>query len=106
MNPLVISGARPLTVDPPLDLAPMAGITDMTYRLLLRRIGGVGLVTMEFVSSEGLSRGNRRTERLLRFDPAERPLSIQIYGADAAGRRRERRPDRGTAHRLESADGP
>ena len=61
----------------------MAGITDLTYRLLLRRIGGVGLVTMEFVSSEGLARGNRRTERLLRFDPAERPLAVQIYGADA-----------------------
>ena len=56
----------------------------MTYRLLLRRLGGVGLVTMEFVSSEGLTRGNRRTERLLRFDPDERPLSVQIYGADAA----------------------
>jgi tRNA-dihydrouridine synthase B len=76
-------GVHPCTVDPPLVLAPMAGITDMTYRLLLRRIGGVGLVTMEFVSSEGLSRGNKRTRRLLRFDPAERPLSIQIYGADA-----------------------
>ncbi len=62
----------------------MAGITDMTYRLLLRRIGGVGLVTMEFVSSEGLTRGSKRTERLLRFDPRERPLSVQIYGADAA----------------------
>ena len=61
----------------------MAGITDMTYRLLLRRIGGVGLVTMEFVSSEGLTRGNRRTERLLRFDEGERPLSVQIYGAAA-----------------------
>src|SRR5204863_6100737 len=76
-------GVRPCTVDPPLVLAPMAGITDMTYRLLLRGIGGVGLVTMEFVSSEGLTRGNWRTERLLRFDPEERPLSIQIYGADA-----------------------
>ena len=76
-------GVRPCTVDPPLVLAPMAGITDMTYRLLLRRIGGVGLVTMEFVSSEGLSRGNKRTERLLRFDPEERPLSIQIYGSSA-----------------------
>ncbi len=40
-------------------------------------------MTMEFVSSEGLTRGNRRTERLLRFDPTERPLSVQIYGADA-----------------------
>jgi nifR3 family TIM-barrel protein len=44
----------------------------------------VGLVTMEFVSSEGLTRGNRKTQRLLRFDPAERPLSVQIYGADDA----------------------
>jgi nifR3 family TIM-barrel protein len=78
------AGTRPAPVDPPLILAPMAGITDMTYRLLLRRIGGLGLVTMEFVSSEGLTRGNRKTERLLRFDPAERPLSVQIYGADAA----------------------
>ena len=78
------AGTRPCAVDPPLILAPMAGITDMTYRLLLRRIGGVGLVTMEFVSSEGLTRGNRKTERLLRFDAAERPLSVQIYGADAA----------------------
>ncbi len=77
------AGTRPCAVDPPLVLAPMAGITDMTYRLLLRRIGGVGLVTMEFVSSEGLTRGNKRTERLLRWDPAERPLSVQIYGADA-----------------------
>jgi nifR3 family TIM-barrel protein len=77
------TGARPCTVDPPLVLAPMAGITDMTYRLLLRRIGGVGLVTMEFVSSEGLTRGNKRAMRLLRFDPEERPLSIQIYGSDA-----------------------
>ena len=75
---------RPLAFSPPLVLAPMAGITDMTYRLLLRRLGGVGLVTMEFVSSEGLTRGNWRTARLLRFDPAERPLSVQIYGSDVA----------------------
>jgi nifR3 family TIM-barrel protein len=74
---------RPVSIDPPLVLAPMAGITDMTYRLLLRQLGGIGLVTMEFVSSEGLTRGNARTERLLRFDPEERPLSIQIYGSDA-----------------------
>ena len=93
------AGTRPCAVSPPLVLAPMAGITDMTYRLLLRRLGGVGLVTMEFVSSEGLTRGNWRTERLLRFDPDERPLSVQIYGADAARDGPGRRARRGDAGR-------
>jgi tRNA-dihydrouridine synthase B len=69
-------------VDPPLILAPMAGITDHAYRLMLRRIGGVGLVTMEFISSEAISRGNARQRRKMVFSDEERPLSIQIYGSD------------------------
>ena len=73
-------GAVP--VDPPLILAPMAGITDRQFRVILRELGGVGLVTMEFVSSEGLVRGNRRTLRLMRYSERERPISIQIYGSD------------------------
>jgi len=70
-------------VDPPLILAPMAGITDHVYRLMLRRIGGVGLVTMEFISSEAITRGNARQLRKMVFSEEERPLSIQIYGSDA-----------------------
>ena len=58
-----------VTLDQPLILAPMAGITDQYFRLILKRIGGVGLVTMEFISSEGLTRGARRTERLMRWEP-------------------------------------
>lgn len=73
-----------LTIDPPLVLAPMAGITDHVYRLMLRRIGGVGLVTMEFISSEAITRGNARQMRKLYFSEDERPLSIQIYGSDPA----------------------
>ena len=69
-------------IDPPLVLAPMAGITDHVYRLMLRRIGGVGLVTMEFISSEAISRGNARQLRKMVFSDEERPLSIQIYGSD------------------------
>ena len=72
----------PLSIDPPLVLAPMAGITDHAYRLMLRRIGGVGLVTMEFISSEAIVRGNARQLRKLVFSDEERPLSIQIYGSD------------------------
>jgi tRNA-dihydrouridine synthase B len=72
----------PVRIDPPLVLAPMAGITDHVYRLMLRRIGGVGLVTMEFISSEAITRGNARQLRKLVFSDEERPLSIQIYGSD------------------------
>jgi nifR3 family TIM-barrel protein len=72
----------PLRIDPPLVLAPMAGITDHVYRLMLRRIGGVGLVTMEFISSEAITRGNARQLRKMVFSDEERPLSIQIYGSD------------------------
>ncbi len=72
-----------LSFDPPLILAPMAGITDHVYRLMLRKIGGVGLVTMEFISSEAITRGNARQRRKLFFAEEERPISIQIYGSDA-----------------------
>ncbi len=70
-----------LDVSPPLILAPMAGITDRQFRLILREIGGVGLVTMEFISSEGLTRGSDRSRALMRFSESERPISIQIYGS-------------------------
>jgi nifR3 family TIM-barrel protein len=73
-----------LAVDPPLILAPMAGVTDRDFRLLVRRIGGVGVVTMEFVSSRAIVGGHARALELMRFDPEERPLSIQIYGSDVA----------------------
>jgi tRNA-dihydrouridine synthase B len=71
-----------LEIRPPLVLAPMAGITDQAYRLMLRSIGGVGLVTMEFISSEAISRGSARQLRKMIFSEEERPLSIQIYGSD------------------------
>jgi nifR3 family TIM-barrel protein len=71
-----------VTIDPPLVLAPMAGVTDRQFRLVLRRVGGVGLVTMEFISSEALTRGNARTLRMMHYSEEERPLSIQVYGSD------------------------
>jgi nifR3 family TIM-barrel protein len=71
-----------IAVDPPLVLAPMAGITDRQFRLVLRRLGGVGLVTMEFISSEALVRNNKRARLLMRYAEEERPISIQIYGRE------------------------
>ncbi len=69
--------------DPPLVLAPMAGVTDRQFRLILRRVGGVGLVTMEFISSEALTRGVKRTLQMMHYCEEERPISIQIYGANS-----------------------
>jgi tRNA-dihydrouridine synthase B len=71
-----------LPVEPPLLLAPMAGITDRTFRLLVRRLGGCGLVSMEFVSAHGLMLRKPSTLRLLPFVQEERPLAMQIYGSD------------------------
>jgi tRNA-dihydrouridine synthase B len=70
-------------VEPPLILAPMAGITDQYFRRILKRIGGVGVVSMEFISSEALTRGSERTRSMMQFHEEERPLAIQIYGSDA-----------------------
>ncbi len=74
----------PLRIDPPLWLAPMAGVTDRDFRLIVRRIGGVGVVSMEFISSKAIVQGNQRTRELMYFSPEERPLAIQIYGSDVA----------------------
>lgn len=74
----------PLLVEPPFVLSPMAGVTDRYFRRIVRDLGGVGLVTMEFISSESLTRGVERTLNLLAFSQEERPLSIQIYGRDPA----------------------
>jgi len=79
---MIVLRYGPIQIDPPIVLAPMAGITDRQFRLVLRRIGGVGLVTMEFISSEALARNNKRTRLLMRFCEEERPISIQIYGRD------------------------
>jgi len=72
----------PVPVDPPLVLAPMAGVTDRDFRLIVRRIGGVGLVTMEFIASKALVRGVRKTLDLMHFVEEERPISVQIYGSE------------------------
>ena len=71
-----------LQIDPPLFLAPMAGVTDRDFRLIVRRIGGVGVVSMEFISSRAIVSGHPRVGDLMYFSQEERPLAIQIYGAD------------------------
>jgi nifR3 family TIM-barrel protein len=72
----------PLSLDPPLGVAPMAGMTDTAFRRLVKRQGGCGLVVSEMVSAEGLIRGIDRTLEYAEYTEEERPVSIQIFGGD------------------------
>src|SRR5438552_2664718 len=74
---------RNINIDPPLILSPMAGVTDYTFRRLIKRRGGVGLVVSEFISVEGLTRHNPKSKRQMRFDEEERPYAVQIFGGQA-----------------------
>jgi tRNA-dihydrouridine synthase B len=67
----------------PLYLAPQAGVSESPFRRLCRRFGA-DVVVSEFVSAEGLRRGSERTHAYLRFDEVERPIGVQIFGADPA----------------------
>jgi tRNA-dihydrouridine synthase B len=71
-----------LSLDHPVALAPMAGMTDTAFRRLVKGMGGCGLVVTEMVSSEGLVRGIDRTLEYAEYTEAERPVSIQIFGGD------------------------
>lgn len=63
-------------------LAPMAGITDLPYRLVMKQFGA-GLVFSEMVSAKGLVYAGKKTRELLHSSPDERPLGIQLFGNEA-----------------------
>jgi nifR3 family TIM-barrel protein len=86
----------PLTVWPPVVLAPMAGVTNHAFRSICRDFGA-GLYVSEMITARGLIEGNRFTRLLASAAPDERPRSIQLYGTN---------PDEvGEAARLLVADG-
>ncbi|MEM8903481.1 MAG: tRNA dihydrouridine synthase DusB [Actinomycetota bacterium] len=71
----------PWTIDPPVVLAPMAGVTNPPFRRLCRRFGA-GLYVSEMVSARGLVEGSERTWQLAEFGDDERPRSIQLYATE------------------------
>jgi tRNA-dihydrouridine synthase B len=75
---------RDILIDPPLILAPVAGHTDSLFRQAIKGLGGCGLVVSELVSTEGMTRRQGRSSYLTRFEEAERPIAIQIFGSDSA----------------------
>ncbi len=66
----------------PLYLAPMAGVSDKIFRQLCKEYGA-DVLTTEFVSAEGIFRRNERTREYLDFDKIERPIGVQLFGANA-----------------------
>src|SRR2546421_4591947 len=68
--------------DFPLFLAPMPGVSESPFRLLCRRFGA-DVVVSEFISAVGVARGLEHLLEDMRFEEAERPIGIQLYGADA-----------------------
>lgn len=81
VQPLQIGSVQTTTN---LVLAPMSGVTDSAFRRMVKHCSGdaVGLLVSEFVAAEGLTRDNAKTLRMLRYLDSERPVSIQIFGAD------------------------
>ena len=71
-----------VTLDNNVILAPMAGVTDLPFRLLCKE-QGVGLICMEMVSAKAIYYNNKNTEELLEIHPDEKPVSLQLFGSDA-----------------------
>ena len=70
-----------VTVENPLVLAPMAGVTDLPFRLLCKE-QGCGMTYTEMVSAKAILYGNKNTQELLKIGAAERPAAVQIFGSD------------------------
>jgi nifR3 family TIM-barrel protein len=73
-----------VVADPPVVLAPMAGITNTAFRRLCRSYLPGGLYVSEMITTRALVERNPKTLRLIRFEPDESPRSIQLYGVDPA----------------------
>ena len=79
MKPLQIGN---LCIDRPVILAPMAGVTDLPFRVLCRE-QGCGMVCTEMVSAKAITYKNKNTFLLMKTVPQERPVSLQLFGSDS-----------------------
>ncbi|MCR1899061.1 tRNA dihydrouridine synthase DusB [Irregularibacter muris] len=70
-----------LIIDNPVFLAPMAGVTDLPYRILVKQ-QGCGLLYTEMISAKGLYYNNEKTSNLTEIHPKEKPVALQIFGSE------------------------
>ncbi len=78
INPLKIGDVE---ISTPVVLAPMAGVTDLPFRLLCKE-QGAGLLCMEMVSAKAITYHNKNTQELMTIDPRENPVSLQLFGSE------------------------
>ena len=67
-----------------LFLAPLAGYTNLPFRLTIREIGGLGLCTTDLVNARSLLEKNRNAHKLVETSPADSPLAVQLFGKEPA----------------------
>jgi nifR3 family TIM-barrel protein len=70
-----------LKPDSNLFLSPLAGYTNLPFRLIIREIGGIGLCTTDLVNARSLLEKNRKALQLIQTRPQDRPLAVQLYGS-------------------------
>jgi len=71
----------PLTLKSNLFLSPLAGYTNLPFRLVVREVGGVGLCTTDLVNARSLLEKNKKALKLIESSPADTPLAVQLFGA-------------------------
>ena len=70
-----------LTLQSNLFLSPLAGYTNLPFRLVVREIGGVGLCTTDLVNARSLLEKNKNAFKLIETRPADSPLAVQLFGS-------------------------
>src|SRR5258706_2948340 len=71
----------PLTLESNLFLSPLAGYTNLPFRLAVREVGGLGLATTDLVNARSLLEKNPKALKLIETAPADRPLAVQLFGS-------------------------
>src|SRR6476619_607496 len=71
----------PLILNSNLCLSPLAGYTNLPFRLAVREVGGLGLATTDLVNARSLLEKNPRALKLIETSPADRPLAVQLFGS-------------------------
>ena len=71
----------PLKLHSIFSLSPLAGYTNLPFRLALRELGGLGLATTDLVNARSLLEKNRKAIKLIETRPEDRPLAVQLFGS-------------------------